>query len=196
MNNSVFHVLQLILNDISKNQSQFNQSNLEKAISQFQNKVLNSRKKDSELKTVLQQLSIKQISEISNKLNIYLLSPPKQKNTLASLINSLILQTKKKEAFLQLIKPILSSKKVSKAPKKRKQMKSISTSDYENYRKTWLTSANPSQLGPQLLNIKMNELRGIVKPWRVRPKTNTKNALIEAIINYIIRMKRLTKLGT
>ena len=75
-------------------------------------------------------------------------------------------------------------------------MKSISTSDYENYRKTWLTSANPSQLGPQLLNIKMNELRGIVKPWRVRPKTNTKNALIEAIINYIIRMKRLTKLGT
>ena len=90
MNNSVFHVLQLILNDISKNQSQFNQSNLEKAISQFQNKVLNSRKKDSELKTVLQQLSIKQISEINNKLNKYLLYPPQQKNKLASLINSLI----------------------------------------------------------------------------------------------------------
>ena len=196
MNKSVFQVLQLILNDISKNYSQFNESDLIKAISQFQNKVLNSRKKDPELRTALQKLSMKQFSEISNRLNISLLSPPKQKKTLASLMNSLILQTKKKEDFLHLIKPILSAKPKSITKPKRKQKATISANDYHIYRKKWLISAYPNQLEPELDSINMNELRRIVEPWRVKPKGRYKKDLIEAIIDYILKMKRLSKLGT
>lgn len=196
MDKSTLHVLQLIVNDISRNSSQFNESELVKAISLFQNKVLNSRKKDPELRTALQKLSMKQISEISNRLNISLLSPPKQKKTLAPLMNSLILQTKKKENFLHLIKPIISAKPKAKAKPKRKQKVTISANDYPLYRKKWLISAYPHQLVPELDSINMNELRRIVEPWRVKPKGRYKKDLIEAIIDYIVKMKRLSKLGT
>lgn len=196
MNKSVFHVLQLILDDISKNYSQFNESDLIKAISQFQNKVLNSRKQDPELRIALQKLSMKQISEISNGLNISLLSPPKQRKPLASLMNSLILQTRKKEDFLHLIKPILSVKPKSITKPKRKQKVTISANDYHTYCKKWLISAYPNQLEPELNSINMNELRRIVEPWRVKPKGRYKKDLIEAIIDYIVKIKRLSKLGT
>ena len=196
LDKSTLHVLQLIVNDISRNSSQFNESELVKAISLFQNKVLNSRKKDPELRTALQKLSMKQISEISNRLNISLLSPPKQKKTLAPLMNSLILQTKKKEDFLHLIKPIISAKPKAKAKPKRKQKVTISANDYPTYRKKWLTSAYPNQLEPELNSINMNELRRIVGPWRIKPKGRFKKDLIEAIIDYVVKMKRLSKLGT
>lgn len=42
----------------------------------------------------------------------------------------------------------------------------------------------------------MNKIRAVVKPWDVKPNGRTKIALITAVIAYIKRMKKLSKLGT
>lgn len=195
MNRLIVEILQLIVNDISKNYSQFHESNLKKTISQFQNKVLELRKIDNEIKSVLQPFTTKQILEISNKLAINLLSPPNQKNKLILVISNLISQAKKENKFLKLIETFKPPKTVSKSKITTKKV-IPSLSQYDEARKTWLMIKDLKQLESELNEINMNDIRKIVKPWNIKPSSRYKIDLIAAIIRYIERMKHISKLGT
>ncbi len=195
MKNSLFQELELIVNDIAQNYNKFNKNKLVKVITKFQKDILSLRKEDIEIKSLLESLTSKQILDLGNKLHLNLLSPPKQKSKLIPLINTILLQKGKKNEFLRIIKSIKISKKStpSKRPKKKVV---LSISEYENLRKLWLTSKNLNQLERELGEINMNIIRAIVKPWGVKPSERTKDALIIAIIDYIKKMKRFSKLGT
>jgi len=183
------------VNDISKNYSQFHESNLKKTISQFQNKVLELREIDNKIKSVLQPFTTKQILKVSNKLNINLLSPPNQKNKLIQVMSSLISQTKKENEFLKLINRLKPTKTVSKSKVTTKKV-IPSLSQYDEVRKTWLTIKDLKQLESELNKINMNDIRKIVKPWNIKPSGRYKIDLIAAIIRYIEKMKHISKLGT
>ena len=195
MNRLIVEILQLIVNDISKNYSQFHESNLKKTISLFQNKVLELREIDNEIKSVLQPFTTKQILKVSNKLNINLLSPPNQKNKLIQVMSSLISQTKKENEFLKLINTLKPTKTVSKSKVTTKRV-IPSLSQYDEVRKTWLTIKDLKQLESELNKINMNDIRKIVKPWNIKPSGRYKIDLIAAIIRYIEKMKHISKLGT
>ena len=195
MNRSIVEILQLIVNDISKNYSQFHESNLKKTISQFQNKVLELRKIDNEIKFVLKPFTTKQILEISNNLNINLLSPPNQKNKLIQVMSSLISQAKKENEFLKLIETFKPTKTISKSKVTAKKV-IPSLSQYDKIRKTWLTIKDLKQLESELIEINMNDIRKIVEPWNIKPSGRYKIDLIAAIIRYIEKMKYISKLGT
>lgn len=195
MNRSIVEILQLIVNDISKNYSQFHESNLKKTISQFQNKVLELRKIDNEIKFVLKPFTTKQILEISNNLNINLLSPPNQKNKLIQVMSSLISQAKKENEFLKLIETFKPTKTISKSKVTAKKV-IPSLSQYDKIRKTWLTIKDLKQLESELNEINMNDIRKIVEPWNIKPSGRYKIDLIAAIIRYIEKMKYISKLGT
>ena len=104
LDKNVFYTLQILTDDITKNQSQFKEPNLVKAIVEFQKKVLASRKIDPEIRAKLMKLTTKEINEVCKKLNIILLSSQTNKTTLANLTTSLIQQTKKKDEFIRLPK--------------------------------------------------------------------------------------------
>jgi len=195
LNRLIVEILQLIVNDISKNYSQFHESNLKKTISQFQNKVLELREIDNKIKSVLQPFTTKQILKVSNKLNINLLSPPNQKNKLIQVMSSLISQTKKENEFLKLINRLKPTKTVSKSKVTTKKV-IPSLSQYDEVRKTWLTIKDLKQLESELNKINMNDIRKIVKPWNIKPSGRYKIDLIAAIIRYIEKMKHISKLGT
>lgn len=193
--NPLIHTLELIINDLSHNYKDFDRTKLLKIIAQFQNQFLSLKKTDFEITSNLEELSLKQIIECQKKLHIELLSPPKQKNKSITLISGLILQNRKKKEFLEIIQPLkIKEKRISlKSPKK---ITAPSVSEYEDIRKLWLTNKNLSQLESELGNINMNKIRAVVKPWDVKPNGRTKIALITAVITYIKRMKKLSKLGT
>lgn len=195
MNRLIVEILQLIVNDISKNYSQFHESNLKKTISQFQNKVLELREIDNKIKSVLQPFTTKQILKVSNKLNINLLSPPNQKNKLIQVMSSLISQTKKENEFLKLINTLKPTKTVSKSKVTTKRV-IPSLSQYDEVRKTWLTIKDLKQLESELNEINMNDIRKIVNPWNIKPSGRYKMDLIAAIIRYLEKMKHISKLGT
>lgn len=195
MNRLIVEILQLIVNDISKNYSQFHESNLKKTISQFQNKVLELREIDNKIKSVLQPFTTKQILKVSNKLNINLLSPPNQKNKLIQVMSSLISQTKKENEFLKLINTLKPTKTVSKSKVTTKRV-IPSLSQYDEVRKTWLTIKDLKQLESELNEINMNDIRKIVNPWNIKPSGRYKIDLIAAIIRYLEKMKHISKLGT
>lgn len=195
MNKPLVQELESIMNDITHNYNKFNQTKLIEAIAKFQKNILSLRKQDVEIKSKLENFTSKQILDLSNKLDLNLLYPPKQKNILVHLINSLILQKGKKDEFLKIAKSIEISRRVIPA-RKPKKMTVSSTSEYNSLRKLWLTSENLNQLEIELKDINMNIIRAVVKPWGVKPSGRTKIALITAVINYIKRMRRFSKLGT
>ena len=193
--NSLIHTLELIINDLSQNYKEYDRTKLLKIIAQFQNQFLSLKKTDFEITSNLEELSLKQILECQKKVRLELLSPPKQKNKLITLISGLVLQNRKKKEFLENIQSlkIENKKKSLKSPKK---ITAPSVSEYENIRKLWLTNKNLCQLESELGDINMNKIRAVVKPWDVKPNGRTKIALITAVITYIKRMKKLSKLGT
>ncbi len=195
MKNPLLQELDLIIKDISRNYVKFNQNKLIEVVAKFQKDFLSLRKEDREIKLQLESLTSRQILDLGNKMSLNLLSPPKPKNKLITLTNIMILQKGKKEEFLRIIKSIKVSKKVksSKSPKKKIDS---SITDQKSLRKLWLTSKNLKLLEKELEDINMNTIRAVIKPWGVKPSGRTKNALIIATIDYIKRMKRLSKLGT
>jgi len=182
------------MNDINENYTKFNQTKLIDAVAKFQKNILSLRKEDTEIKSVLENLTSKQILDLCDKLNLNLLYQPKQKKVLIPIINSFIQQKKKKIEFLKIAQSVEPSRRAI-APRSRKMMVP-STSEHDKLRKSWLIRENLSQLEIDLNNINMNTIRAIVKPWGVKPSGRTKVALIAAVINYIKRMRRLSKLGT
>ena len=195
MRKPLLQELESLMDDVSQNYKKFNQTKLIEAIAKFQKDILSLRNEDIEIKSILENLTSKQILDLCNKLNLILFSPPKQKNRLIPLINSLIMQKGKKDEFLEIAKSIKISRRVIPS-RTQKKITVSSTSEYDSLRKLWLTSENLNQLELELKDINMNIIRAIVKPWRVKPSGRTKIALITAVINYIKRMKRLSKLGT
>lgn len=187
--------LKSLINYVNQNHREVNQTKLIEAISMFQKNILSLRKEDVEIKSILGNLTSKKILDFCNKLNLVLFNPPKQKNKLIPLINSLILLKGKKEEFLRIAISSKTSKRVTSS-KKPKIITVSSTSEYGNLRKLWLTAKNLSKLEIELKNINMNIIRAIIKPWRIKPSERTKISLISAIIFYIERMRRLSKLGT
>jgi len=182
-----------MVGDITQNYNEFGEKNLKKVISQFQNNLLSIRQKDNELKSALDPLTADQIDDITEQLGIYLLSSPKDKNKLASLMNSLILLTHKKNEFLELVKsiePIKPVKPVKSAPSapSKKQKTTISTFNHADLRDKWLKTKTPGDLEAELLKINMNELRNIVKPWNIKPIGRKKIDLIIGIIEYLNKM--------
>ena len=129
------------------------------------------------------------------KLGLQLISPPTQKNKLIPLISGLVLQKKKKKDFLETVGSLktLKNKPTLKTTKK---TPASSDSDYVVLRKLWLTTKNLAQLELELGDINMNKIRAVVKTWKLKPHDRTKKALIKAVIDYIKRMKKLSKLGT
>ena len=195
MNNSIIQILELIVYDIKKNYDLFNENNLIKAISQFQNNILDSRQKDNDINFVLNNLTLKDIINYSKKLNISLISPPKSKPKLMPLINALIVQSNKKSDFLKLIE---SEKLVKGKPKsqKKKETTTLSSAEYETLRKKWLTTENLNELETTLSPMNMNLIRDITRPWNLKPVGRAKKDLVDAVLNYIKKLKGLSKLGT
>lgn len=195
MRKPLLQELESLINDVNQNYSEFNQTKLIEAIAKFQKNILSLRKEDVEIKSILENFTSKQILDFCNKLNLILFYPPKQKNKLIPLINSLILQKRKKDEFLEIAKSIKISRRAP-PPRTKKKKTVSSTSEHDSLRKLWLTSENLNQLEIELGDINMNTIRAIVKPWSVKPIGRTKVALITAVIDYIKRMRRLSKLGT
>ncbi len=192
---TLIDVIKSITNDVITNYTDFNKSKLTEAITKFQVNILYSRKSDSELITILKMLTTKQILDSCLKLNLNLLSVPKPKNKLIPLVNGLLLQNKKKFEFLSLVNSYEFSKR-KEAQKKPKSKTVPSTSDYKDLRKSWLTSKDLNSLESKLKEINMNITRAVTKPWGLRPNGRTKIALIIEVINYVKKMRRLSKLGT
>lgn len=189
----IIEILELIIQDLSENYKDYDQSKLLKIFGQFQNQILNLKRSDIELITNLNELSLNQILECQKKLGLELLSAPTLKSKLIPLISGLILQKKKKKEFLEIVQSLktLKKKPTLKTPK------NISIpSDYEDLRKLWLTNKSLSQLETDLKKINMNKIRVIVKPWDLKPIDRTKTSLINAVIDYIRKMKNVSKLGT
>lgn len=195
MNNSIIQILELIVYDIKKNYDLFNENNLIKAISQFQNNILESKRKDNDVNLLLNDLPLKDIINYSKKLNISLISPPKSKPKLMPLINALIVQSNKKSDFLKLIE---SEKLVKGKPKsqKKKETTTLSSAEYETLRKKWLTTENLNELETTLSPMNMNLIRDITRPWNLKPVGRAKKDLVDAVLNYIKKLKGLSKLGT
>jgi len=193
--NPLIHTLELIINDLSQNYKDFDRTKLFKIIAQFQNQFLSLKKTDFEITSNLEELSLKQILECQKKVRLELLSPPTQKSKLITLISGLVLQNRKKKEFLENIQSLKIEKK-KKSLKSPKKITAPSVSEYEDLRKLWLTNKNLSQLESELGDIHMNKIRAVVKPWDVKPNGRTKIALITAVITYIKRMKKFSKLGT
>ena len=187
--------LELIIQDLSKNYKEFDQLKLLKIISQFQNQFLSLKRSDIEIKSTLNRLSLKQILECQKKLGLELISQPTQKIKLISLISGFALQKKKKKELLEAARSLKAMKRKS-STKTSKKVPASSDSDYKILRKLWLTNKNLSQLESELAGINMNKIRAVVKPWKLKPRDRTKKALIKAVIEYIKRMKKLSKLGT
>jgi len=195
LNNSIIQILELIVYDIKKNYDLFNENNLIKAISQFQNNILESKRKDNDVNLLLNDLPLKDIINYSKKLNISLISPPKSKPKLMPLINALIVQSNKKSDFLKLIE---SEKLVKGKPKsqKKKETTTLSSAEYETLRKKWLTTENLNELETTLSPMNMNLIRDITRPWNLKPVGRAKKDLVDAVLNYIKKLKGLSKLGT
>jgi hypothetical protein len=143
----------------------------------------------------LNNLTLKEIINYSKKSNISLISPPKSKPKLMPLINALIVQSNKKSDFLKLIE---SEKLVKGKPKsqKKKETTTLSSAEYENLRKKWLTTENLNELETTLSPMNMNLIRDITRPWNLKPAGRAKKDLIDAILNYIKKNKGLSKFGT
>lgn len=193
--NQLIESLELIIQDLSKNYKNYDQTRLLKIIGQFQNQFLNLKRKDIEIKSRLNELSLKQILECQKKLGLELISPPTQKNKLVPLVSGLVLQQKKKKELLETVRSLKTLKSKSNL-KTTKKVPVSSDSDYEVLQKLWLTNKNLSQLESELGDINMNKIRAVVKPWKLKPHDRTKIALIKAVIDYIKRMKKFSKLGT
>ena len=193
MSNSILLVLENIYHDIKKNYNSFNENNLTKAIAQFQINVLESRKKDIETNFYLNKLSLNDILKSIKDFNLEILTPPKTKAKLVPLVNALIIQSGKESIFLQKIKSELSSNANHGSRKKKPPINSDST-QYEDLRKTWLTSENLDGLETKLLKKNMNEIRAIIAPWNL--KGRSKKDLIGAILQYIKRLRGLSEFGT
>lgn len=193
--NQLIETLELIIQDLSKNYRDYDQTRLLKIIGQFQNQFLNLKRKDIEIKSSLNKLTLKQILEYQKKLGLELISPPTQKAKLVPLISGLVLQKKKKKEFLETVGSVktIKSKPTLKTTKK---VPASSDSDNVVLRKLWLTNKNLTQLESELGDINMNKIRAVVKPWKLKPHDRTKKALIKAVLDYIKRMKKLSKLGT
>jgi len=192
--NQLIEILESIIQDLSKNYKEYDKSKLLKIIGQFQNQFLNLKRTDFEIKSRLNELSRKQILECQKKLDLELLSIPTQKNKLIPLISGLILQKKKKKEFLETVR-LLRTIKRKPTMKKTKKLLIPSNSDYVVLRKLWLTNKNLSELESELGKINMNEIRAVIKPWKLKPHDRTKKALIKAVIDYIKRINKLSKLG-
>ena len=192
--NQLIEILESIIQDLSKNYKEYDKSKLLKIIGQFQNQFLNLKRTDFEIKSRLNELSRKQILEYQKKLDLELLSIPTQKNKLIPLISGLILQKKKKKEFFETVR-LLRTIKSKPTLKKAKTIPASSNSDYVVLRKLWLTNKNLSQLESDLGDINMNKIRAVIKPWKLKPHDRTKKALIKAVIDYIKRMNKLSKLG-
>ncbi|KKK75723.1 hypothetical protein LCGC14_2870870, partial [marine sediment metagenome] len=143
--------LKSLINYVNQNHREVNQTKLIEAISMFQKNILSLRKEDVEIKSILGNLTSKKILDFCNKLNLVLFNPPKQKNKLIPLINSLILLKGKKEEFLRIAISSKTSKRVTSS-KKPKIITVSSTSEYGNLRKLWLTAKNLSKLEIELKN--------------------------------------------
>ena len=195
MNNSIIQILELIVYDIKKNYDLFNENNLIKAISQFQNNILESKRKDNDVNLLLNDLPLKDIINYSKKLNISLISPPKSKPKLMPLINALIVQSNKKSDFLKLIESEKLVKGKHKSQKK-KETTTLSSAEYETLRKKWLTTENLNELETTLSPMNMNLIRDITRPWNLKPVGRAKKDLVDAVLNYIKKLKGLSKLGT
>ncbi|HEC38505.1 hypothetical protein LCGC14_0706000 [marine sediment metagenome] len=187
--------MELILQDISRNYNDYDRSKLLKIIGQFQNQILNLKRADVELVNSLNDLSLIQIKNCQKKLNLELLSPPKQKIKLIPIISSLALQKKKKRELLESAKS-LKTFKSKRTAKSMKKLTTASDADLKDLGKSWLTYKNLSHLESDLTKTNMNEIRAVVKPWKLKPAGRTKIALITAVLDYIKRMKKLSKLGT
>ena len=193
--NKLIEALELIIHDLSKNYKEYDQLKLIKIVGQFQNQFLILKRNDLEIKSRLNELSTKKILECQKKLGLELITTPTQKSKLIPLTSGLVLQKKKKKEFLETVGSLKTFK--SKTPlKTTKKIPASSEPDYAVLRKLWLTNKNLSQLESELGDINMNKIRAVVKPWKLKPRDRTKKALIKAVIDYIKRMKKLSKLRT
>jgi len=195
MMNNLIKTLELIIHDISKNSQDYNQTSLLKVIGQFQKQILNLKHKDKDLKARLNELTLKEILECQKKLELELISQPTQKSKLIPLISGLASQKQKKKDLLETI-GALKALKSKQTLKTKKSKTTLSSSEQENLQKLWLTTKDFSKLESELANINMNIIRAIVKPWNLKPQGRTKLALIKAVIDYIKRIKKISKLGT
>ncbi|MHA1248608.1 MAG: hypothetical protein ACTSRP_01315 [Candidatus Helarchaeota archaeon] len=193
MENKLLNVLDMIIKDLHRKYNDFNEIELKKIISRFQKDFLKLYIIDYQIKNELDSLSTSQLREVIKNLKLNLLQIPTQKYILVQLLNGLILQSNKKDKFLDLAKTLKLEKKSQ--PKKKSKITTITSSDYDEMRNKWLTESDLKELKSKLSNVNMNDIRAIVKPWNIKPKGRKKIDLIQAIIDYISRMRGLTKLG-
>ncbi|MHA1311363.1 MAG: hypothetical protein ACTSQO_10595 [Candidatus Helarchaeota archaeon] len=193
MENQLLNVLDMIVKDLHRRYNDFNENELKKIISRFQKDFLKLYLMDFQIKNELDSLNTTQLRKVIKNLNLNLLQIPTQKYILVQLLNGLILQANKKEKFFDLAKTLKLEKKIR--PKKRLKNTEKTVFDYDKKRKEWLIESNLDELKSKLSDITMNNIRVIVKPWNIKPKGRKKKDLIQAVIDYISKMRELTKLG-
>lgn len=190
MEKTFITIIKNIEKDLENNLSLYEKSKLKTSLGQFQNKILDLRKKDEDLQISLQGFSIAGLKKLINDLDLHLLTIPRQKFKLISTLNSLIIQEGKKNQFMKFAESQKSQIKTRSTAKK------LSTSPVENekIRNKWLTHNSLETLSKEILNFNMKDLREIVLNWGI--KGRSKQEIADKTISYIKRMRNLSKFGT
>ena len=178
--------LKLIEKDLIENYASYDETRLQQVVSQFQGKVLKIRQKEQSIHDNLQALSLEDLNQVIDDINLNLLSRPEPKNKLVSLLNSLIVQEGKETDLLQVINKFNFLRKTYKKPSSNE----ISPDEYDDLREEWLACESPEELTLEMGRMKLNDLRAVVEPWKI--KSRSKEEFIDLTIDYIKTLKGLS----
>ena len=180
----LIRALKLIENDLSENSTLYDEVQLAQVVSQFQGKILALRNNEQRLLDSLKMLSLNDLKDVINEINLCLLPLPAQKGKLISLLSSIILQEGKETQLLQIINKFnFLRTSYKKSDKNETDVLEITPENIDKIRNEWLAHDTPEYLAEEMDRIKLSDLRIITKPWKI--KSRSKDGLIYLTINYL-----------
>lgn len=187
--NDIITALRLILNDVSENHVAYDGTKLEQLVSQFQGKILALRQKDHGIEEKLKDMSVNDLKQVIDEIDLCLLSLPAQKGKIVPLLNELILQEGKETQLLQVINKFnFLRTSFKKSVRHEKVALEITPENIDEIRSEWLADDSPEDLAYDMERLSLKNLRALTEPWKIKSKS--KEGLIEATITYLKQLKK------